>query len=154
MAEIPAVPYGTWEILKQGGGVAFLAVGTMVLPAFEAARSLARDGIETTVVNCRFLKPYDRAMLEELVRGHEAFVVVEEGTAINGFGSFMAREISSLAGGRNVRVETLGLPDHFLEHGPRKGLLEDVGLTAEGIGAVGRGLAERVGLRGSARETA
>ena len=65
-AEIPAVPYGTWEQLRRGSDVAILAVGTMVQPALQAAELLAADGIDCAVVNCRFLKPLDPAMLEAL----------------------------------------------------------------------------------------
>jgi len=153
-AQIDATPYGTWEILRRGQGLAILAVGTMVLPALEAARQAAGEGIDATVVNCRFLKPYDREVFEEVVRGHGAFVVVEEGTVVNGFGAFMAREILSFAAGRPVSVETLGIPDHFVAHGSRGGLLAEIGLDAPGILAVARGLAERLGLRRSTRESA
>ncbi|HEY3257257.1 MAG TPA: 1-deoxy-D-xylulose-5-phosphate synthase, partial [Gemmatimonadaceae bacterium] len=69
IAEIEAVPYGTWEILKKGagtrdsiGGLAILALGTMVLPSVAAAEILAAEGISATVVNCRFMKPHDEAM--------------------------------------------------------------------------------------------
>ena len=154
LANVPAVPYGTWEVLRRGRGLAILSVGTMVLPALEAAATLAREGVEATVVNCRFLKPYDREVFEEVVRSHVAFVIAEEGTLVNGFGAFMCREIQSLVGERVVAVETLGLPDHFIEHGPRDALLADVGLNAAGIGAVAHALGLRMGLEESARETA
>jgi 1-deoxy-D-xylulose-5-phosphate synthase len=154
MSEIPAVPYGTWEVLRRGHGIAVLAVGTMVPEALKAAQTLAREGIEITVVNCRYLKPYDRDVLEELVRAHSAFMTVEEGTVVNGFGAFMSREIAVLTQGREAAIETLGLPDHFVEHGGRAALLSDVGLDAQGIGAVCHALAERRGLKGSTRETA
>jgi 1-deoxy-D-xylulose-5-phosphate synthase len=154
MAEVQAVPFGTWEVLRRGHGLAILAVGTMVLPALQAAQQLARDGVHATVVNCRYLKPYDRQILEELVRTHAAFVTVEEGTVVNGFGAFMAREIAQLAEGRGVALETLGIPDHFVEHGHRDALLADMGLDAQGIAAVSRALAERAGVKGPSRETA
>jgi 1-deoxy-D-xylulose-5-phosphate synthase len=126
----------------------------MVLPADHAAQVLAREGIDATVVNCRFLKPYDREVFEEIVNEHSAFLTVEEGTLVNGFGSFMSREIASLVGGRAVAVESLGIPDHFVEHGSRKALLADIGLDAQGIAAVSRALAKRMGLEGTARESA
>jgi 1-deoxy-D-xylulose-5-phosphate synthase len=154
ISEIDAVPFGSWEVMRRGHGLAILAVGTMVLPALQAAQLLARDGFHATVVNCRFLKPYDREVLEELVRSHSAFLTVEEGTVVNGFGAFISREIAELAQGRTIFVETLGIPDHFIEHGPRNALLSDMGLDAAGVGAVGRALGERVGVKKTTRETA
>src|SRR3982751_1277568 len=70
VSEVPAVPYGTWEQLRRGKDVAILATGTMVLPALEGAELLASDGLECAVVNCRFLKPMDSAMLESLAQQH------------------------------------------------------------------------------------
>ena len=67
-AGITAVPYGSWEQLRPGKDVAILAVGTMVQPAQQAADLLAPDGIDCEVVNCRFLKPLDHAMLESLLQ--------------------------------------------------------------------------------------
>lgn len=154
MADVPAVPYGSWEVVRRGRGLAMLAVGTMVLPALEAARRLAEAGVEATVVNCRFLKPYDREVFEEVVGSHRAILTLEEGTVVNGFGSFMAREIDAFVEGRPIHVQSLGLPDHFVEHGPRRELLADLGLDADGIHAVGLGLARQIGLQGTARETA
>ncbi|MGH7445438.1 MAG: 1-deoxy-D-xylulose-5-phosphate synthase, partial [Longimicrobiales bacterium] len=60
LADIPAIESGTWEVLRSGSDVALLAVGTMVMPALQAAERLTADGIDATVVNCRFLKPMDR----------------------------------------------------------------------------------------------
>jgi 1-deoxy-D-xylulose-5-phosphate synthase len=159
IGQIQAVPYGTWETLRKGEKVAILAVGTMVLPALAAATTLAADGIDATVVNCRFLKPYDRPMLEEIVRGHAAVVTVEEGALVNGFGAYMAREIDAIAGasaanGRAVRVDSMGIPDRFVEHGGRDELLREIALDAAGIAARVRALAETVPLRRVARESA
>jgi 1-deoxy-D-xylulose-5-phosphate synthase len=137
-AEVPAVEYGTWEVLRNGQGLAILAVGTMVLPALEAARALAAEGVHATVVNCRFLKPYDRTVLEQVVKTHSAILTVEEGAVVNGFGAYMAREVDSMNG--SVRVATLGIPDRFIEHGDRASLLAEIGLDAEGIANAARPL--------------
>ncbi|HUF51838.1 MAG TPA: 1-deoxy-D-xylulose-5-phosphate synthase, partial [Longimicrobiales bacterium] len=59
LSDIPPIEYGTWDILRRGDGLALLAVGTMVLPALEAAARLEAHGINASVVNCRFLKPID-----------------------------------------------------------------------------------------------
>ncbi len=128
---IPAVPYGTWERLRSGRDVAILAVGTMVLPAVAAAERLAADGVDATVVNCRFLKPYDRVMLEELVRTHRTLVTVEEGAVANGFGAYLARELADRH--PEVRVVAMGVADELIEQAPRAEQLERFGLSAAGI---------------------
>jgi 1-deoxy-D-xylulose-5-phosphate synthase len=129
--EVPAVPYGTWEQLRRGKDVAILAVGTMVLPAQQAADLLAPDGIDCEVVNCRFLKPLDHAMLESLLQRHRTIVTVEEGTIVNGFGAYLAETVQTTY--PEVRVVALGVPDRLIEQAPRVEQLELFGLTAAGI---------------------
>jgi 1-deoxy-D-xylulose-5-phosphate synthase len=133
VAEIPELPYGSWEILREGKDLAILAVGTMVLQAQRAAEELSRDGIEVTVVNCRFLKPYDEAVLKQILSAHSRLLTVEEGAVVNGFGAFMAREMAGMEEARDVRVEIMGIPDHFVEHGGRGELLREIDLDARGI---------------------
>jgi 1-deoxy-D-xylulose-5-phosphate synthase len=130
-AEIPAVPYGTWEQLRRGGDIAILAAGTMVLPAVQAAELLAPDGIDCGVVNCRFLKPLDSAMLESLAQRCKVLVTVEEGTIVNGFGAFLAETLQTTH--PEVRVVALGVPDRLIDQAPRAEQLEIYGLTAAGI---------------------
>jgi 1-deoxy-D-xylulose-5-phosphate synthase len=129
--EIPAVPYGSWEQLRRGKDVAILAVGTMALPAQQAAELLAPDGIDCEVVNCRFLKPLDHAMLESLLQRHRTIVTVEEGTIVNGFGAYLAETVQTTY--PEVRVVALGVPDRVIEQAPRVDQLELFGLTAAGI---------------------
>ena len=133
LADIPPVQPYTWEILRNGGDCVLLATGTMVLPSLRAAEALEQEGVRCTVVNCRFLKPYDRATLEEMARSHRTVLTVEEGQVSNGFGAFMAREIDALDLASPPRVAALGMPDAFLEHGARDGLLAEIGLDTAGI---------------------
>lgn len=141
LAEIPEIEHGTWETMSEGGDVAILAVGTMVLPALAAAEALARAGVRATVVNCRFMKPLDERTLERLFPAHTHLLTVEEGTVVNGFGAY----VRSHVGERwpEVRGASLGMPDAFLEHGGRGGLLAEIGLTAEGIAERARTLLGR-----------
>ena len=140
MPEVAAVPYGTWEILRKGagsrdanGGIAILATGTMVLPSLAAAEKLAEDGINATVVNCRFLKPHDEETLKAVIADNRYLLVVEEGTVVNGFGAHMAAVVSQMDG--TVRVVAHGVPDAFIEQAPRARQLASVGLDAAGIAA-------------------
>jgi 1-deoxy-D-xylulose-5-phosphate synthase len=130
-ADIPAVPYGTWERLRSGKDVAILAVGTMVQPAREAAELLAADGIDCAVINARFLKPLDQSMLELLLQEHRTLVTVEEGTIVNGFGAYVSETLQTTY--PEVRVVALGVPDRLVEQAPRAEQLELFGLTAAGI---------------------
>ena len=146
-AEVAAIPYGSWEVLRAGKAkrdCALLAVGVMCQPALEAAEALAADGLDVTVVNCRFLKPIDRATLEGLVRDHRLLVTIEDGTVVNGFGASLAALVQSTA--PEVRVVPLGVPDRTYEHAPRAQQLAEVGLTGPGIAARVRALASEESL--------
>jgi 1-deoxy-D-xylulose-5-phosphate synthase len=136
-AEVPAVAYGTWARLREGRDVALLATGVMCAPAMEAAAVLEDEGIAATVVNCRFVKPIDRAMLESLWLDHRLLVTVEDGTAVNGFGAAVAALVEEHA--PEVRVAIAGAPDRTFEHASRSAQLAEAGLDARGL--VGRVLA-------------
>jgi len=139
ISEIETVAYGSWEIVRQGsgardsaGGFAILAVGTMVGPSLAAAELIAGE-VSATVVNCRFMKPYDQTMLAEIVAQNRHVLIVEEGTVVNGFGAYMAAEIARIDPA--VRVMAHGVPDEFIEQAPRARQLAGVGLDATGIAA-------------------
>ena len=129
--DVPAAPYGTWEVLRQGSELAILAVGTMVGSSMEAADALAVDGIDVTVVNCRYLKPYDEATLAAILAHHRHILVVEEGTVVNGFGAHMTAVIAALD--PSVRVAAHGIPDRIVYAASRKRQLALTGLDAAGI---------------------
>jgi 1-deoxy-D-xylulose-5-phosphate synthase len=129
------VPVGSWEVLEEGSDAVILAVGTMVQTALEARDRLAKRGIGASVVNCRFVKPLDEALLARLRREHAALVTVEEGNLPGGFGDAVLERLQ--ADGQPVTgVVRLGLPDAFVPHGTREELLEEVGLTAAHLEAV------------------
>jgi 1-deoxy-D-xylulose-5-phosphate synthase len=139
IGEIEPVQYGTWEVLRRGrGDLALLATGTMVLPALRAAEELARDGVDATVVNCRFIKPLDEKTLAELFPNHTHVLTVEEGTIVNGFGSYVRARIAEIAPG--VQGGSMGMPDDWVPHGERGELLAEIGLTAGGIAERARDL--------------
>jgi 1-deoxy-D-xylulose-5-phosphate synthase len=131
IADIPPLSYGTWEVVREGGDIALLATGTMVESSLLAAEELAAGGVEATVVNCRFIKPLDEAMLDQLFPDHAAALTIEEGAVVNGFGAFVRSAITERWPG--IRTASLGLPDVFYTHGERAELLAEVGLTPAGI---------------------
>lgn len=134
VGDTPPEPYpvGQGVRLREGGDVALVAIGSMVMPSLRAAEILSAEGIEATVVNARFVKPLDTELLTAVAEDVQHIVTVEEGCLMGGFGSavmeaFESRDL------HDVRVHRMGLPDRFVEHGPRATLLEMHGLCAEGI---------------------
>ena len=122
--EMNAIAVGKAQIRRSGKRVAILAFGSMVKPALEAGEAL-----DATVVNMRFVKPLDAAIVEEMARTHELLVTVEEHQVMGGAGS----AVCELLAQKDVKVLLLGLPDRFIDHGDPGRLLASVGLDAEGI---------------------
>ena len=136
LAEIPPIELGSWEVLRRGRTVALLPTGTMVYPALEVARTLEADGINATVVNCRFMKPFDDATLAWVIKSHDIVVTIEEGTVVNGFGAALARAIEPARHERPaLHHEILGVPDEIIEHATRDEQLEHCGLSPRAIAA-------------------
>jgi 1-deoxy-D-xylulose-5-phosphate synthase len=146
ISQIEPVPYGTWEVVRRGSEVAILAVGTMVGLAQSAADTLAAEGLNITIVNCRYLKPYDEATLAAVIADHKQILVLEEGTVINGFGAFM----SSVIGRHDssVRVAVHGVPDRIIHAAPRTRQLALCGLDSAGIASRVRALLESEAMAG------
>jgi 1-deoxy-D-xylulose-5-phosphate synthase len=149
--EIPPVEMGKWEMLRRGQGVAILAVGTLVLPALQAANDLAAEGIDATVVNCRFLKPYDKRMLADIAARHSAILTVEEGSDVNGFGAVMLHALSDM--NAHTVVHVAGVPDRIIDHANRNEQLAECGIDVAGIAARVRILVQTAGVP-RVRETA
>jgi 1-deoxy-D-xylulose-5-phosphate synthase len=125
-------PWFTWERLREGKDGAVLAVGTMVDQSLKAAESLAAEGINLTVISCRFVKPFDLDMLAKVATEFKRIITVEEGTLVGGFGSGINDWLNDI-GRKDIELLRLGLPDKFIEHGNRSELLELVGLDPNGI---------------------
>ena len=151
IADIPEIPFASWETLREGSDIALMATGTMVLPALEAAESLSEQGIDASVVNCRFIKPMDDETLEWALGSHRAILTIEEGTIVNGFGAAVAAHAAAREAGA-PRVRILGVPDRLIHHATRAEQLEEVGLTPDAIAAAARDLV-KLGVS-SVRESA
>ena len=122
--EMTALPVGKAEVRRKGKRVAILAFGAMVKPALDAGEAL-----DATVVNMRFVKPLDVALLKDIARTHELLVTVEEHQIMGGAGSAVCEALAD----QKKRVLLLGLPDRFIDHGDPGRLLASVGLDASGI---------------------
>ncbi|MFD1926602.1 1-deoxy-D-xylulose-5-phosphate synthase [Sporosarcina siberiensis] len=126
------IPIGTWEVLRAGTDVAILAFGTTIPMALEAAIDLETKGISAQVVNARFIKPLDSAMLDYLFSMEMPIITVEEAVLAGGFGSAVI-EYAHDQSYRTARIDRMGIPDHFIEHGSVNELLDEIGMTSEGV---------------------
>jgi 1-deoxy-D-xylulose-5-phosphate synthase len=127
------IEIGKAEILREGKAAAIVAYGSMVQPALEAAEALKTDGIETTVVNARFVKPLDAEMILNLASEFDLIVTVEEAYLAGGFGSAVLELLEANDLQDKVKVVRMGVSDEIVTHGDPKLLLGHYGLDAEGI---------------------
>lgn len=126
LPDLSALPFGRGETRRQGRRIAILAFGTLLYPALQAAEKL-----DATVINMRWAKPLDLALLREAAEAHEALVTLEEGCIAGGAGSAAAEALQAMRITRPILH--LGLPDRFIDHGDSAQLLALHGLNAEGI---------------------
>ncbi len=125
-AGLEPLPIGKGVVRRHGHGIALLAFGALVTPAAKVA-----DALDATLVDMRFVKPLDEALVLELARTHGAFVTLEDNAIQGGAGSGVAECLA--AHGVVVPVLHLGLADSYLEHASREELLSESGLDAAGI---------------------
>ncbi|MBC8080805.1 MAG: 1-deoxy-D-xylulose-5-phosphate synthase, partial [Gorillibacterium sp.] len=130
--EIQPIPIGTWEIVREGERIAVLAVGPMVELAEDAADLLRPQGIQIKIINARFIKPLDNAMLDQLAKAHFQIITVEEGARMGGFGSAVLEYYADMEV-YNMQVKSIAVPDYYVEHGSIKEQRKEVGLTAENL---------------------
>lgn len=126
IADFTELEIGKSEIRHQGGRIAILAWGSMVSPALEAGKHLG-----ATVVNMRFIKPLDEAMILEMAKTHDVIVTVEENVLAGGAGS----AVNEFLQAQKVLMPVLNiaLPDQFVEQGTREELLAECALDTKGI---------------------
>ncbi|HEX5954063.1 MAG TPA: 1-deoxy-D-xylulose-5-phosphate synthase [Rhodanobacteraceae bacterium] len=123
---LTALPIGKAELRRRGHGLALLAFGCTLAPGETVGADL-----DATVVNMRFVKPLDEALVLELAHSHDALVTLEDNAIAGGAGSAVGELLA--ARGIEIPLLQLGLPDRFLEHGTREQLLAEAGLDADGI---------------------
>jgi len=124
-----ALPVGRGEVRRRGAsGLALLAFGTMVDAATPAA-----DALDATLVNMRFVKPIDEALVAEIAANHRAIVTLEENAVAGGAGSAVLEVLQRM--GSRIPVLQIGVPDGFVEHGSRDDNLVSAGLDAVAVRA-------------------
>lgn len=127
------IEIGKAEILQDGGEAAILAYGSMVGPAVNAAANLERDGIRTTVINARFVKPLDSELILALAQSMRLIVTVEDAYLAGGFGSAVLELLEANGIADKVKLVRMGVPDRIVPHGDPKLLLAKFSLDADGI---------------------
>lgn len=141
-AELKSIEIGKGEVVREGKDVLILAIGSTVYPSIRAAERLEMIGIETAVVNSRFLKPLDGDLICDWAKKIGKVLTVEENVLIGGFGSAVL-ELFQERGIFSVQVKRLGVPDLFVEHGPQSLLREKYGIDENGIFKAAKEMAER-----------
>jgi 1-deoxy-D-xylulose-5-phosphate synthase len=130
---VAPIAHGKAEVLRRGSGVAILAYGTAMDLALDAYDKLQAAGYADlpTVVNARFAKPLDEALLAELERDHDRVITLEEHSVAGGFGSAVAECVSDR--GLNLAVERVGVPNVLVQHDSQDKQRAMFGLTAAAI---------------------
>ncbi len=124
--QMSALPIGRARVVREGNSVAILAFGTLLQQAIPVAEALG-----ATLVDMRFVKPLDLALLQQLQAEHQLIVTLEDNAVAGGAGSAVNEAIAALQ--LNYRVLNLGLPDHFIRHGTQDELYAELGLDSAGI---------------------
>jgi len=125
---LTSLPIGKAELRHQGSRIAILAWGSMVTPALDVGKQLG-----ATVINMRFIKPIDEALLLALAKSHDVLVTIEENVLAGGAGS----AVNDFLQAQRILMPVLNisLPDSFVEQGSREELLALCGLDVQGIKA-------------------
>jgi 1-deoxy-D-xylulose-5-phosphate synthase len=145
------LPIGRGRILREGGTIALLSLGTRLADCLDAADVLGTRGLSTTVADARFAKPLDAELVLSLARRHDVLITVEEGSK-GGFGAsvlHLLAEKGALDAG--LRIRTLTLPDSFTEQGTQAGMYAEAGLDSAGILGAALGALGRAGLEPARR---
>jgi 1-deoxy-D-xylulose-5-phosphate synthase len=131
-AELKSLPIGKGEVMREGEDGAIFAIGNEVWPSIEAAEMLAKEGINLAVINARFIKPLDDALITRFCKPGAKIVTVEEGSLAGGFGSALMERAHELGLG-GADFHGIGIPDEYVHHGAQDVLRAQYDLHAEGI---------------------
>ena len=127
------LPIGKGRVVREGGKVALLSLGTRLAEALKAADELAARGLPATVADARFAKPLDEELIRRLCKDHDLLVTIEEGS-VGGFSSLVLHFLAGaglLDGG--LKVRPMVLPDRFIDHDTQDRQYDDAGLNARHI---------------------
>jgi 1-deoxy-D-xylulose-5-phosphate synthase len=138
------IPIGEGELLQEGPDLAIAAIGSTVYPALAAAKELEAEGIHVTVINARFVKPLDHALICHAASTCRRLLTVEENVIMGGFGSAVL-EMLQEQGLTDIPIVRLGIPDAFVEHATQAELRSAYGIDKPGIVAAARKIVGKTG---------
>ncbi|MEL6531526.1 MAG: 1-deoxy-D-xylulose-5-phosphate synthase [Pseudomonadota bacterium] len=130
-----AIEIGKGRVLRKGKDAAILSFGAHLAEAERACALLQADGIDVTLADARFAKPLDTALVDDLVQNHHALFALEQGARL-GFGAIVLEHLAATGAPQTgLKVQTLCLPDRFLDQATPTEMYEEAGLSAEQIAA-------------------
>jgi 1-deoxy-D-xylulose-5-phosphate synthase len=124
--DLQCIEIGKARLIREGKTIAIMAFGSMLQPARQVA-----DKLDATLLDMRFVKPLDEAMIKQVAQSHDILVTIEENAVMGGAGSAVAELLN--AEKITKPLLQLGLPDRFIEHGEPADLLRACGLDADQI---------------------
>lgn len=137
-AQMQLLPIGKGIMRKQrnadsvsGKSIAVLAFGSCVHFAMDAAEILAKQGIDISIADMRFVKPLDEALITELAQTHEQLICVEENAIVGGAGSAVLEYLASQ--GLQTPCQLVGIPDRYIEHASPAQQYEDIGIDCDSL---------------------
>ncbi len=120
---------GKAKLEKEGKDACIVCLGNVLQVCLDAAKELESEGVSVSVLNVRFLKPFDETAVKDILKYTNKIVTVEEGSLIGGMGE----TVKSVLSGKEVKVYSIGLPDKFIEHGKQNLIREKCGISVENI---------------------
>lgn len=138
-SDLKALPIGSWEVLEEGADAVILTFGTTIPMALHAAAELREEGIRVEVVNARFIKPMDTAMLHEIFSRKVPVITLEEAVLQGGFGSGVLEFVEENEY-TDAIIHRLGIPDQFIEHGDVAELMDEIHLNSDEVVRVAKKL--------------
>ncbi|MFO7890117.1 MAG: 1-deoxy-D-xylulose-5-phosphate synthase [bacterium] len=141
------IKIGEAEVVKQGETIAICAIGDRVLPAVKIAQRLEQDNLSTCVINCRFIKPLDKKLIERTAKKFPILLTLENNSIIGGLGSGVAEIIAEKKLHDNLFFQRFGLPDRFITHGDTDVLLEAIGLDIDSLSLQIKKISRKVSIK-------
>ena len=124
-----ALPIGCGEVVREGNDVLIVAYGAMVPKAVATAKCLAAVGVEVAVINARYLRPLDEALIHPMAKQIGKIVTMEEGALAGGFGSAVLESLQEK--GLAIPMLRIGIPDRLVDHATPQQSFEALGLTPD-----------------------
>ena len=125
------IAYGKGEIIYEEENIALLAVGSMVSTGEHVRAKLKEEGVSCTLTNARFVKPFDKELVDRLAKNHRLIVTMEENVLQGGFGLPVTAYIHEHY--PQVKVMNIALPDAYVEHGNVSVLRKGLGIDSDSI---------------------